>query len=101
MEFFEIQGFPVMVFMDGKEERMWLAGCPHKQRPLLNSQVKGNVIRCPFHGAEFDLISGKLVTPPDSKTPCPKDCSLIEVKLVNGEPKFSRDPFIPSLPRRE
>ncbi|MCH1771151.1 MULTISPECIES: Rieske 2Fe-2S domain-containing protein [Metallosphaera] len=101
IEFFEVKGYPLMIFRDEGKERIWLAGCPHKRRPLSNSQVNGKVIRCPFHGAEFDLSSGRLVKPPDSKTPCPNDCSLVEVKLVNGEPLFSREPFVPSLPRKE
>ncbi|AWR99056.1 Rieske (2Fe-2S) protein [Metallosphaera hakonensis] len=96
LDFVEINGFPVMVF---KGERKWLAGCPHKRRPLRNSEVRGDVIRCPFHGAEFDLNTGRLVRPPESKTSCPEDCSLIEVKVENGEVKFSREPFVPSLPR--
>ncbi|WP_349681913.1 Rieske (2Fe-2S) protein [Caldivirga sp. UBA161] len=34
----------------------WLAGCPHKKRPLNNAKVYDDKIECPFHHAVFSLI---------------------------------------------
>jgi nitrite reductase/ring-hydroxylating ferredoxin subunit len=35
----------------------WL--CPHSFQPLLGGQVVNGVIRCPKHGACFELATGK------------------------------------------
>jgi len=36
--------------------------CPHAEFPLLGGAVKDGVIRCPTHGAKFDLRSGESLT---------------------------------------
>lgn len=37
--------------------------CPHAHQTLGGGPIKGNVIRCPRHGACFDLTTGKSLTP--------------------------------------
>lgn len=32
--------------------------CPHAQQPLAGGVIAGNMIRCPRHGACFDIASG-------------------------------------------
>jgi nitrite reductase/ring-hydroxylating ferredoxin subunit len=34
--------------------------CPHKQAYLPNGKLKGNIVTCPLHGAQFDVVSGKV-----------------------------------------
>lgn len=75
------------------EEKYYLAGCPHKGRPLREVDVNGDVVRCPYHGAVFSLRDCSLLSPPVSKTPCPERCSLISFDPQTG--RFSRDPFVP------
>jgi nitrite reductase/ring-hydroxylating ferredoxin subunit len=36
--------------------------CPHAQFPLLGGIIKDGAIRCPTHGAKFDLRSGEPLT---------------------------------------
>jgi len=66
------------VKLDG-EYYSYLDYCPHKGRVITSEGfiIVDGKIRCPFHGAEFDLKSGKLTVPPISKTPCSPDCKLI------------------------
>jgi len=38
--------------------------CPHDGAPLAEGSLDGTTITCPWHAAEFDLTSGKVLTPP-------------------------------------
>ncbi len=53
--------------------------CPHRQAPLCTGEVSGHVVTCPFHGARFDLRSGKGL-----KGPHQADIGHYEV-LVDGK----------------
>lgn len=57
----------------------YLDYCPHKGRVITSEGflIVDGRIRCPFHGAEFDIKSGELKVLPVSKTPCPPNCRLI------------------------
>ncbi|BCU69922.1 Rieske (2Fe-2S) protein [Stygiolobus caldivivus] len=94
-----VKGYPVLVFEKDGKKYYWLAGCPHKKRPLNEGKVIEDKIECPFHHAVFDLITGRLVREPQSKTPC-TDCRLIRVKFdeKTGDAEFEGQPFIPELP---
>jgi 3-phenylpropionate/trans-cinnamate dioxygenase ferredoxin component len=38
--------------------------CTHEGGPLSEGVVNEGCVVCPWHGAEFDLITGKALTPP-------------------------------------
>ena len=38
--------------------------CTHAGAPLCEGELNGNVITCPWHGATFDVTSGKVLGPP-------------------------------------
>ncbi|MBI3190247.1 Rieske (2Fe-2S) protein [archaeon] len=39
--------------------------CPHQRGPLGEGKLGGNVVTCPWHGWEFDVITGKSLFLPD------------------------------------
>lgn len=38
--------------------------CNHAGAPLCEGELSGNVITCPWHGASFDVTSGKVLGAP-------------------------------------
>jgi nitrite reductase/ring-hydroxylating ferredoxin subunit len=51
--------------------------CAHMNAPLSMGNLAGNTVTCPFHGARFDITSGKKVaepvlTPSQEMEPLPK-----------------------------
>lgn len=38
--------------------------CTHRGGSLSNGTVEGSTVACPLHGAEFDVKTGKNMTPP-------------------------------------
>lgn len=40
--------------------------CPHQGASLSEGEVRGCIVVCPWHGWEYDVTDGKLVTPPGS-----------------------------------
>ena len=53
--------------------------CGHRQAVLSRGTLRGHVVECPLHFAEFDVRTGKLVSGPISE-----DIPTYEV-LVDGE----------------
>jgi len=53
--------------------------CGHRQAVLSRGTLRGHVVECPLHFAEFDVRSGKLVSGPISE-----DVPTYEV-LVDGD----------------
>lgn len=43
--------------------------CPHLQTPLAHGSINGGIIRCPGHGIEFDLYSGRVQKNPPPCNP--------------------------------
>ncbi|ARM76606.1 Rieske (2Fe-2S) protein [Acidianus manzaensis] len=90
-----IGGYPLMVYEKDGKRYVWLAGCPHKRRPITADgfRLDGDNIVCPFHKAVFSLITGELVSPPISKTPC-NNCRLIRAYIDDGV-RFDGEAFVP------
>ncbi|WP_339897036.1 Rieske 2Fe-2S domain-containing protein [uncultured Gilvimarinus sp.] len=44
-----------------EEGRLYLIAnqCPHRQAPLTRASLNGSVLRCPSHGIEFSLTTGR------------------------------------------
>lgn len=38
--------------------------CPHAGGPLNEGDLDGNVVTCPWHGAQFDVTTGKVLCAP-------------------------------------
>jgi 3-phenylpropionate/trans-cinnamate dioxygenase ferredoxin subunit/anthranilate 1,2-dioxygenase ferredoxin subunit len=53
--------------------------CTHRRCSLIDAEIDGTVLICPYHGAEFDLRTGAVLIGPATK-PLP----LYETRVVDG-----------------
>jgi nitrite reductase/ring-hydroxylating ferredoxin subunit len=76
-------------FSEGKLKRVRVAGedvvvanvrgkiyaigdlCTHKGGPLHEGGLEGAVVICPWHGGQFDVTTGKVISPPPTKDAIP------------------------------
>jgi nitrite reductase/ring-hydroxylating ferredoxin subunit len=56
----EGRGGAVAVFNAGGG-RFYACGgvCPHEEGPLAEGWIEGDVVICPWHGFDFDLVTGR------------------------------------------
>ncbi|XP_059573386.1 apoptosis-inducing factor 3 [Alligator mississippiensis] len=76
----EVAGFPVLLVRSGTQ--FWALGsrCPHYGAPLCKGVLKGNRLRCPWHGACFDIKTGDIEEYPTL------DClPCFQVKVEDGK----------------
>jgi nitrite reductase/ring-hydroxylating ferredoxin subunit len=43
--------------------------CTHEQGNLSKGELKKNVLTCPEHGAQFDVMTGRVLGGPDGESP--------------------------------
>ncbi len=60
----EADGVEVLVVRSGDRLYACQRYCTHEEFPLEFGQVQGHVLRCTYHGAEFDLGTGAVLGPP-------------------------------------
>ena len=60
----EVNGEQIALFLVKGEVCAVQDKCPHRGAPLSEGQLNGTEIRCPWHAAKFDLITGKVINPP-------------------------------------
>ena len=60
----DIDGTPVCVVKVADEVFAVADTCTHAEASLAEGEVTGSKIECWLHGAEFDLKTGKALTPP-------------------------------------
>jgi nitrite reductase/ring-hydroxylating ferredoxin subunit len=61
---FDIEGKRIAVFNVGGAYYAIDDTCPHAGAPLCEGSVAGTTLTCPWHGAEFDLKTGAVLSPP-------------------------------------
>lgn len=61
---FNINGQRVAVFNVNGQLYAIDAICSHKGGPLDEGELNGTIVTCPWHGAKFDVTTGKVVGPP-------------------------------------
>jgi nitrite reductase/ring-hydroxylating ferredoxin subunit len=54
----------VILFLKGGKFSAVSSICTHRGGPLDKGPLNGEIVTCPWHGSEFDLISGKVVKGP-------------------------------------
>jgi 3-phenylpropionate/trans-cinnamate dioxygenase ferredoxin subunit len=60
----DVDGTPVCVVKVAEEVFAVADTCTHAEASLAEGEVNGSKIECWLHGAEFDLKTGKALTPP-------------------------------------
>lgn len=76
----ELDGVEVAVFRRGGEYRALGHRCPHVNGPLALGRVEGNEVICPWHGARFDLDTGK-----PTRGPAHEGVPVYRVRRVGAE----------------
>ena len=61
--------------------------CTHARCSLSDGSLDGPVLRCPCHGAEFDVRSGDVLAPPADEP-----LNTYEIKIDNTDIFVSRNP---------
>jgi nitrite reductase/ring-hydroxylating ferredoxin subunit len=54
--------------------------CTHRGGPLHEGELEGNVVICPFHGGQFDVTTGKVISPPAMR-----DEAAFEVRIAGSD----------------
>jgi biphenyl 2,3-dioxygenase ferredoxin subunit len=60
----EIDDLALAVFNIGGEFYVTDDGCTHGPGSLSEGEVDGDVVQCNFHGGEFNIRTGEVVSPP-------------------------------------
>jgi len=55
---FNIEGNSLLLIHLDNKNHLFLNRCPHKMQALGNHCLKNKIIRCPWHGLEYDLENG-------------------------------------------
>jgi nitrite reductase/ring-hydroxylating ferredoxin subunit len=76
MKHVEVDGKEVLVANVGGKFYAISDRCGHMNALLSMGNLTGNTVTCPFHGAKFDIITGKkltepILTPPQEMEPLP------------------------------
>lgn len=62
--------------------------CPHKGAPLISGYLVGPFLRCPWHGATFDIRNGARLRGPA--------CADLKVRKTAAECPAGRIPTVPA-----
>lgn len=60
----DVKGQTVAVFNVGGKFYAIEDTCTHVGGPLSEGELQGTAVTCPWHGAQFDVTSGKVLGPP-------------------------------------
>jgi len=77
--FIEVGGKPIVIFNIAGEYYSIADVCSHDDGPVGEGDLEGYSIKCPRHGARFDVRSGKVL-----QMPAVVDIPAYPVKVVDG-----------------
>ncbi|MAZ87737.1 MAG: rieske [Cellvibrionaceae bacterium] len=60
---FKVGSVELLLIQEAEQVYLIENRCPHMDAPLTFASVRGDVIRCPMHGIEFNLKTGAGNTP--------------------------------------
>jgi nitrite reductase (NADH) small subunit len=92
----DVDGTSVGIFRDGEEFSAMLNICPHRAAPVCQGLMGGTmlpsgpgefvygmeglVLRCPWHGWEFDVRNGESVGPVDKR-----NLTMLAIEVEGGD----------------
>lgn len=76
----QVAGEDVMVANIGGRIYAIANTCTHRGAPLHEGELEGTTVVCPFHGGQFDITTGKVVSPPPMRDELP-----FEVRIVGSD----------------
>lgn len=79
----EVEGEPIGIYNLNGEFFAISDTCTHAQAYLSEGTVEGSTVTCPWHGAEFDIKSGK-----NLKLPAPAPLEKYAVKIDGDDIKI-------------
>ena len=75
-----IDGEPLCLVRDGDKVHALVDRCPHRDFPLSGGDlIAPGVLECPWHGAQFDCESGKVL-----QGPATDDLVMYPVRITDG-----------------
>lgn len=74
-----INGRPIALFQLDGEYYAIEDLCTHQGLPLSDGPLNGDVITCPYHGAQFCIKTGEVMSPPAFE-----DLPVFEVRVRDG-----------------
>jgi nitrite reductase/ring-hydroxylating ferredoxin subunit len=85
----EVDGEPVCLTRIGGTIYAFTDNCTHISGPLNEGELEGCVVTCPWHGAQFDVRTGKVVRGPARQDlytyPVKVEDNVIFISLPNEE----------------
>jgi nitrite reductase/ring-hydroxylating ferredoxin subunit len=76
----EVAGKQVAVFNVGGTMYAIDDACTHQGGPLSEGPLSGSQVTCPWHGAAFDVTTGRVQSPP-----APKDVRSYPVRIAGDD----------------
>ncbi|HUI13980.1 MAG TPA: non-heme iron oxygenase ferredoxin subunit [Xanthobacteraceae bacterium] len=76
----EIGDLALAVFNVGGQFHVTDDACTHGPGSLSEGEVNGDVVQCNFHGGEFNICTGEVVSPP-----CMVPVKTYPVTIVDGK----------------
>ena len=77
-----IDGKQVAIFNLGGKLYATQAECTHRGGPLCEGAIWGEIVTCPWHGSEFNIHTGEVVTGPADDPLVTYDVNLEDGKIV-------------------
>jgi len=62
-----VAGEDVLVASVGGKLHAITNTCTHRGGPLNEGELEGSIAVCPWHGGQFDVTTGKVISPPPMK----------------------------------
>jgi len=80
----EAAGQKIVIFKVGSNCYAIGDTCTHRGGPLSEGEIDGTTVTCPWHGAKFDVTSGKVLEPP-AKSDVPSYKVIVEGEDIKIE----------------